>query len=89
MPVVRAVHRINSGRPRSARRCQSRAARLQRIHQPRPGRRPETAVRGDTLVLTDDGYDETRVIWNGMMEKNPSVSFCIGLQRDCDILRPW
>ena len=33
----------------------------------------KTNLRGQLLLAGDDGYDEARVIWNGMTHKRPEL----------------
>ena len=35
-----------------------------------------TSLRGELLQPGDDGYDGTRLIWNGMFDKKPALIAC-------------
>jgi FAD/FMN-containing dehydrogenase len=54
------------------------------------------AVRGETLVPSDPGYDQARAVWNGMIDRRPAVvarcsgvadvMLCVELAREHDLL---
>jgi hypothetical protein len=47
-----------------------------------------TRLRGDALVASDDGYDATRAIWNGMIDKRPGVIVrCAGVSDVVEAVR--
>ena len=35
--------------------------------------RLNSSLRGGLLLPTDDGYEEARSIWNGMIDKRPAL----------------
>ena len=40
----------------------------------------KASLRGEILRSSDDGYDEARKVWNGMIDKRPALIFrCIGV----------
>ncbi|MGH8069557.1 MAG: FAD-binding oxidoreductase, partial [Candidatus Entotheonellia bacterium] len=37
------------------------------------------ALRGELLCTSDDGYDQTRKVWNAMIDKRPAlIARCVG-----------
>jgi FAD/FMN-containing dehydrogenase len=46
-----------------------------------------SALRGDVLLATDNGYDEARILWNAMIDRKPAViARCTGVADVLDAL---
>ncbi|GGX89663.1 hypothetical protein GCM10007160_16290 [Litchfieldella qijiaojingensis] len=44
-------------------------------------------IRGGVLTATDEGYDETRAIWNAMVDRRPAlIARCLGTQDVCNAI---